>query len=599
LCRNGAACPWLRRRCCLFLHEGACDPAPGAQVAALQATIAALRRNIAVLLGRDAPWPSAPPRPRFDDERGFSREVDNDAGSGVPRLGDPGAASPPPADAAWVRPRRPARRLSPRGREAVAVSNGFGALGEDCDELLGPRAPVTAANVELPAGAPPARVPAAVSPRPWRRGRRGEPRAEGRVQSAWAQPPEKWDPLERDRISAGTEEDANVELKHGRIAVIACGGFCIYEGYLPGCRPLRSGFGAIFSRAAQGLAQLAAIAGGGGTAVADGLCRTAGHDADRTMRWDPLNRLPVEAGMRSDTNLGIPHGRVGLLGCCDCMAHEIFRIPGCRPFDGRDGELLFTPGGILLQFVAVGCERDYGSPVHECDTMPMAQAVHQDVTGTELGSCSHERRPRWGEVEWPIPTERSQTVPDASLAPASRQTGRTGDSGGFRPYDVVYTVDPGCTDVGGFVKSGMRYARIRYDVGAPDEAAAAVQNVRRATAAAGQTVRVLLDCVGPRVPHDYLIFAIQHDVDYLVVGARAYGKARVHCEEVRSSGIGMIVAVTDGGAGEDWTSDDPSFDGTLLVPDTTDLNFPQRRLLSLREASPLTASATPSCSAWS
>merc|ERR550532_1517944 len=73
---------------------------------------------------------------------------------------------------------------------------------------------------------------------------------------------EKWDPLNLGSTDAKMDRNTAVEIKHGRIAMIACVGYVMPEIFrFPGCETFENGLGALSSIPAEGWVQLFAFIG--------------------------------------------------------------------------------------------------------------------------------------------------------------------------------------------------------------------------------------------------------------------------------------------------------------------------------------------------
>lgn len=73
---------------------------------------------------------------------------------------------------------------------------------------------------------------------------------------------EKWDPLNLGNTEEKMKRYSEVEIKHGRISMIACIGYLMPEIFrFPGCENFKSGLGALQSIPAEGWAQLIALVG--------------------------------------------------------------------------------------------------------------------------------------------------------------------------------------------------------------------------------------------------------------------------------------------------------------------------------------------------
>jgi len=73
---------------------------------------------------------------------------------------------------------------------------------------------------------------------------------------------EKWDPLQLGTTDAKMERYTNVEIKHGRVSMIACLGYLLPEFFrFPGCENFQNGLGALSTIPPEGWAQLVAFIG--------------------------------------------------------------------------------------------------------------------------------------------------------------------------------------------------------------------------------------------------------------------------------------------------------------------------------------------------
>jgi len=234
-----------------------------------------------------------------------------------------------------------------------------------------------------------------------------------------------------------------------------------------------------------------------------------------------------------------------MLACCDCVSHEVFRIPGCRPFDGRDGALLCVPEGMLLQFVTVASEQDRGNSKHGHDTLQGADAEPgdgreraayqlggtsgvesdrtQDVTPVTNLHC--ERAPRWGESDCPIPT----------TWPSHRSQ---------RRQIATYTVAEH-DDFTGRFEDGTSVARVVYFPDDPDSTARAVQGGRRAAARVESGIPIILDTEGPAVKASFYRFVLDHDIDFFAVDRLAWSAMHDYCEALRGCDFGLIWMVAN------------------------------------------------------
>lgn len=73
---------------------------------------------------------------------------------------------------------------------------------------------------------------------------------------------EKWDPLNLGSTEQKMERYAEVEIKHGRISMLACIGYVMPEIFrFPGCENFKSGLGALSTLPAEGWVQLVLFIG--------------------------------------------------------------------------------------------------------------------------------------------------------------------------------------------------------------------------------------------------------------------------------------------------------------------------------------------------
>eukprot|EP00411_Alexandrium_monilatum_P055777 CAMPEP_0175422344 /NCGR_PEP_ID=MMETSP0095-20121207/47707_1 /TAXON_ID=311494 /ORGANISM="Alexandrium monilatum, Strain CCMP3105" /LENGTH=442 /DNA_ID=CAMNT_0016721585 /DNA_START=46 /DNA_END=1374 /DNA_ORIENTATION=- len=131
---------------------------------------------------------------------------------------------------------------------------------------------------------------------------------------------EKWDPLNLGSTDAKMERYTAVEIKHGRISMVACIGYVLPEVFrFPGCQSFENGLGALSSLPIEGWVQLVAFIGAHEVLVrprADGL-----GSFDLGLGTELLDGIPEEELERRQT-VERNNGRLAMIAIMGLMVQD-------------------------------------------------------------------------------------------------------------------------------------------------------------------------------------------------------------------------------------------------------------------------------------